>query len=172
MKDNIDKEMREKWKPTEIHIAAYNCNLDYLKERIAARDDVNLKDNQGFAPLHWCALRGMVGDNQHEIAKTLIDNGANPNAITDEGMSVLEWAITSGNQLLIEVLINNGADVNLVSDDVTPLMAAAKKGNVQIVELLIKHGADVKKKIGNFTAVHYADHYGNDEIVELLFGVD
>lgn len=162
--------MPEKWKPTELNIAAYNCNLEYLKERIAAGDDVNLKDNQGFAPLHWCAFRGMVGDNQHEIAKTLIDNGANPNAITDEGMSVLEWAIKAGNQLLIEVLINNGADVNLVSDDVTPLMAAARSGNIKIVKLLIKHGADVKKRIGNFTALNYADHFGHDEIVELLSG--
>jgi ankyrin repeat protein len=120
--------MSEEWKTTELHMAAYNCDLELLQSRIAAGDDVNLKDSKGFAPLHWCALRGIVGNHQHLIAKALLDAGANPNAVTAFGESVLRWAIGSGNLLLVEFLLDRGADVNQVAN-ATPLMEAAHTGD-------------------------------------------
>ena len=162
--------MKEEWILTELHSAAYNCDLDWVKERIEAGDDVDARDSKGFTPLHWCAFRSMVGGEPREIAELLIDNGADVNAKTTnrDSYSVLNWAIDAGNTGVVELLIKKGADVNLVAGDVTPLMRAASNGNEQIVELLIRYGADIKQKIGNFTALDYAKHFGQDHLLDLL----
>jgi ankyrin repeat protein len=48
--------MSNKWETTEFHLAAYNCDLDLLRERIAAGDDIHLKDSRGYTPLLWCVF--------------------------------------------------------------------------------------------------------------------
>jgi ankyrin repeat protein len=57
-------------------------------------------------------------------------------------MSPLHSAVISGNKDLVELLITNGAEVNV--NDVqnrTPLDFAQRWGTGEIVELLKKHGA-------------------------------
>jgi ankyrin repeat protein len=159
--------MSDDWETTELHMAAYNCDLEWLHERIAAGDDVNQKDSKGFAPLHWCALRGLVGDNQHRVAQALLEAGANQNEVTAGGESALTWAVESGNILLIAALLDGGADVNQVANT-TPLMVAARNGYEEVAELLIRRGADVRQKVGSFTAADYANTYGHDRLSDML----
>lgn len=159
--------MSEDWETTELHMAAYNCDLEWLHERIAAGDTMNLKDSKGFTPLHWCALRGLVGDNQHQVAKALLEAGANPNEVTASGDSALTWAVETGNLLLVAALLDGGADINQVANT-TPLMVAARNGDKEVAELLIRRGADVRQKVGKFTAADYADTYGHEHLLGLL----
>ena len=159
--------MSEDWETTELHMAAYNCDLGWLHERIAAGDGVNLKDSKGFTPLHWCALRGLVGDDQHLIAKALLEVGADPNEVTASGATALTWAIESGNLPLVAALLDGGADVHQVANT-TPLMVAARNGDKAAAELLIRRGADVRQKVGSFTAADYAETYGHEDLLGLL----
>ena len=160
--------MSNKWKTTEIHLAAYNCDLDLLRERIAEGDDVHLKDSSGYTPLLWCAFRARVGENQHEIAKTLLDAGANPNDVTSSNNeSALEWAIQAGNPLVVEILLDYGADINMVGY-VTPLIAAARKGDEEMIQLLLQRGADASIRVSGYSAADYAKTYGHAELSKLL----
>jgi ankyrin repeat protein len=159
--------MGQSWETTELHAGAYNGDLERVQRCIATADNVNLLDSQGFSPLHWCALRGLIGDEQHHVAEALIRAGADPNCLTSSGDSALVWAVDSGNILLVELLIRNGADVNLVAN-VTPLMAAARNGNEDLVELLVREGADVQKQLEGFTAADYADRHGHDHLIGRL----
>ena len=41
-----------------IHKAAYDGNIEAVKQHLAAGTDVNAKDNVGGTPLHWAAHHG------------------------------------------------------------------------------------------------------------------
>jgi ankyrin repeat protein len=73
---------------------------------------------------------------------------------------------------VIQLLIDNGIDVNAQDDDgSTPLSEAIRNKNSEIVKLLIENGVDfeIKDKDG-FTPLFYAIKYGDIEIVRLLIG--
>ena len=59
-----------------IHKAAFDGNIEAVKQHIAAGTDVNAKDD-GVTPLHSAATYG-----RKEIAELLIANGADVNAIS------------------------------------------------------------------------------------------
>ena len=76
----------------------------------------------------------------------------------------------NGNLQGVNVMINNGVDVNIKNkDDVTALMAASLKGHTEIVKLLLNKGAEVNlKSKGGWTALIIASQAGYTEIVKLL----
>ena len=81
---------------------------------------------------------------QHpDIARLLIEEGADPNLRTNSNFTALHYAAEKGSTELVELLIKAGADVNALNDaQRSPLHIAAYEGNAEIVELLINHGAD------------------------------
>jgi cytohesin len=153
---------------TPLHIAAYNCDLESLIDLLQSGADPNARDKDGFTPLHWCAFRGLIGTEQHLIAKALLRAGADPNACTGSGDCVLCLAIESSNEMLVKLLIEGGTEVDLVANDVTPLMTAARVGDFGMVRLLLQAGADPNIACGRFRAVDYADYFGHDEIAAYL----
>jgi ankyrin repeat protein len=57
--------------------------------------------------------------------------------------TLLSIACKSGNQEIVEFLIDNGVDINMCnSDGEHPLYSASSKGHYKIVNMLIKKGAD------------------------------
>ena len=151
-----------------LHVAAYNSDLGTVIELLANGSNPNACDEKGFTPLHWCAFRGLVGTQQHLVAEALLQAGANPNACTNAEDCILNMAIESGNQSLVEVLIRNGADVNMIANGVTPLMTAARVGDKDMIDMLLQAGADPKAEVGGFQAYDYATHYGHEEIASIL----
>jgi len=80
---------------------------------------------------------------------------------------LLHYAVDKGHNEFVELLIENGADVNAKKvDGDTPLHAAAMNGHKAIAELLIENGADVNANSwGGWTPLHCAK---TKEITELL----
>lgn len=82
-----------------------------------------------------------------ELIKSLLAQGANPNAPKKDGKSApLITAATVGSILTMDVLIQHGADPNLYSGikwHETPLVAAIQENQIQTVEFLIEHGANI-----------------------------
>ncbi|HJO09593.1 MAG TPA: ankyrin repeat domain-containing protein [Verrucomicrobiota bacterium] len=82
----------------------------------------------------------------------------------------LHEAISKGHDEMVELLIEQGADVN--GKDVgggTPLGWAAKFGHKEIARLLIAQGADVNaKNYFGWTPLHEAAGVGHNKICELL----
>lgn len=70
---------------------------------------------------------------------------------------------------LIKLLVEHGANVNLVTEDSTPLKVACMEGKPDCVKELIKAGADVNLEAGNETPLMVACRCGNiDAIKELI----
>jgi ankyrin repeat protein len=73
-----------------------------------------------------------------------LNNGANINAVTLDGISALMYAVQNENLEVCKILLYNGANPNLDPYNGVPaLITAVKSGNIEITELLIRKGAKI-----------------------------
>ena len=92
----------------------------------------------------WSAAR--TGNLQ--AIKRYIEEGGNINAL-DNGfrLSAMSWGALHGQTEVVQLLIENGVDVNIKSGDgATPLHSAAFLGRVDVAKLLLENGADIKAR--------------------------
>ena len=75
-----------------------------------------------------------------EAVKQAIADGADVNALGDEGETPLHQAALGGHKEVAELLIAKGADLNAKSYGETPLDLAIRLGQTETAELLRKHG--------------------------------
>ena len=57
-------------------------------------------------------------------------------------------ASCKGNVSMVKMMLEQGADIEYVGNDVTgatPLLAATQEGHVEVVRMLLEHGADADK---------------------------
>lgn len=92
----------------------------------------------------------------------LINYGANVNNMD---ISPLHYACKLGNIEIIQLLLGNGADINLINNSgKSPIYYACKHGNIELIKYLIEHGA-------NFNDISIINHLINaidNNDIELL----
>jgi ankyrin repeat protein len=109
-----------------------------------------------------------VRSNDLNQVRTLLNNGANPNA--SGGMTALMYAAQNGHLETAKLLIDKGADVNAKDYGMTALMYAAQNGHLEIANLLIDEGADVnaQERDEGMTALMCAAQNGHLKTAKLL----
>jgi ankyrin repeat protein len=150
----------------DIHDAAYDGNIEAVKQHLAAGTDVDKKGSTlGSTALHQAARKG-----HKEIAKLLIINDAYVNAKDNYGLTSLHWAARVGCKETAELLIEKGSDFNAKDDyGSTSLHNAAGTGHKEIAELLLANGADVNAKDNkDETPLNMAYISDQTEIADLL----
>jgi ankyrin repeat protein len=153
---------------TPLHVAAYNADVEAVRQLLAAGALPDLRDENGYTPLLWASFRAAVAD-QVPVIEALIAAGADPDAINGSGdSSCLILAAQSGCESAVAALVGGGANVNRQADGVTALMVAARMGEVGIVRLLLQLGANPAARAGRFTAADYARHNAHDDLADLL----
>ena len=88
----------------DIHKAAYDRNIEAVKQAIDDGADLNAKDNVNMTPLHWA-----VNNSQKETVELLIANGADVSAKTDNDTTPLHSAAHWGHKEIAELHLANGA---------------------------------------------------------------
>ena len=95
-------------------------------------------------------------DGHVEVARLLLDSGAQVNMPTDSFESPLTLAACGGHVDLAMLLIERGANIEEVNDEgYTPLMEAAREGHEEMVALLLSQGS--KYKSLKDTSMSYVD---------------
>lgn len=151
--------------------AAKEMNWAEVRALVAEGTDANTVYGDGTSALHWASY----WDNL-EIARVLVDAGANPSAKTDLGVTPLWPASQNGSALMTALLLEAGADprATLLSGE-TLVMTAARSGSAEVVRQLLEGGADPNgSATRGQTALMWAAGQGHSSVVEVLleYGAD
>jgi ankyrin repeat protein len=124
---------------TPLHLAAYFGNRGAAEVLIAAgaRPNARSRNVMQNAPLHAAAAGKSL-----EVARLLLANGADVNAMQEGGWTALHAAAQNGDVEMALLLISLGARVKASADNgQTPLDLALTGGRAGMVNLLDEHGA-------------------------------
>lgn len=124
----------------------------------------------GFTALHYPGFFG--GAEAAGVARALLDAGADVNARSANGFSVLPLhsAVAGGQDDVVAVLLAAGAEANArQSGGFTPLQGAAQNGADVTVDRLLAAGADpAARNDAGDTAADIAAEAGHEELVARL----
>ena len=117
-------------------------------------------------PLHDVTRAGDVAQ-----ARSLIEDGADLNALGEDGETPLTIAVLGRHEALAGLLIDRGADIRARnSGGFTPLHAAAYSNAVGLAERLIDLGIDVtdRDNKAGVAPLHVAAEEGHADVAKLL----
>jgi len=99
-------------------------------------------NEEELASIHWAAGSGNI-----EIVKYLLSDEVNesPNLARGNNFFPLHAASMNGFTDIVELLIENGANVNVQTDPqkYAPIHSASFGGHLETIKILIKNGADL-----------------------------
>lgn len=106
-----------------------------------------------------------------EQVERFLDEGTQVDARDAEGITVLMYASYHGQESIVNLLIERGANINASEyvDGRTALMDSSINGQSEMVELLLNRGADINAKSNTgWTALMWAVERKRNEVVALL----
>jgi ankyrin repeat protein len=169
--DRLRKPKRNNRGIKSVLEAVQRGDLETVRQKLAAGFDVNAQNKTGSTPLSMA-----VAVDQREIAKFLIEHGADPNIATNEGLTPLHCAqtpesvralVAAGARIdtrerygrtplhfavrqskeLVTALLELGAVVDAADDNgETPLMSAGEMGTAGAIAALLAAGANLRAK--------------------------
>ncbi|XP_033746497.1 protein fem-1 homolog CG6966-like [Pecten maximus] len=141
-----------------------NCkpDLEATGTHIVEEDE----HSEHIVPPIWSAAIS----NQLDIAKALIENGANVHGCSDTKSTAVRAACYSNNVDMVKYLVEHGADVNIPNKNgATCLMNAIECK--ELCEFIIQSGAKVNAQESGrdeLTALHYAVNYQKLDTIKVL----
>ena len=156
---------------TALHFAVTQGNVPMIKNLLARGANPESAADTNVSPLTM-ALRQTAQDKKADTVKALLDGGANPNK-PREGYNETPFlqALQSGKKDMIQLLFENGADVNMILPDGKSLLQTAVLNGVDddSIDFLLKHQAnpnDFSTAVG--TALHAAASVNRIDALNLL----
>ncbi|KAJ8300500.1 hypothetical protein KUTeg_022019 [Tegillarca granosa] len=176
-----------------LHFAFLGGDLEICKEMLSIESNKYNEPLKKLLPLHCAAIRGNA-----DAVKLLIDRvvdfkdqaqviNQTSSHLTDKfcktmsvkkfintrginGITALMFASDNASFTVVELLLQNGAKIDLCDNDgSTSLMLASQNGHSSVVELLLQNGAkiDLCDNDGS-TSLMLASQNGHSSVVELL----
>jgi len=185
---------------TALYRSCFDGALDITKVLVDAGANINFKRMDGFSPLYiavvnnqkhiveYLVSKGVNIDEKNgqqentalvkacfdgslDIAKVLVDAGANMNLKTKDKISPLLYAVEYKHKHIVEYLISKGVNIDEKNGQVenTALIKACENGSLDIAKVLVDAGANInlKSKAG-FAPLYMAVDKKHKPIVEYL----
>ncbi len=127
---------------TPLHYAAFEATPEIVKLLIIKEANRNARDNNRYTPLFYA----VIGDKPNNVRFLLKFLDIEVNDKDKTGLIPLLWAITNKHHEIAEILIDNGARINELSQKFeTPLFQAVHIGDLAMVKKLIDYKTDINK---------------------------
>lgn len=109
-------------------------------------------------------------DEDRHLIKFLVENGANPNAILNEGKTAMMFACQFGDIETVKLLLEAGAKINITNTfGESPLYIAVARNHIDVVKYLLEQGANANSHVTKDKVTLFrACEVGNIEVVNLL----
>lgn len=118
---------------TALMIAAIQGRTEIASKLVFAGAQIDFK---GWNPLLYAATGG-----SDQVARMLLDLGANVNAASENGTTPLMMAVRGGHKTTVKLLLARGANPNLKNErGETALAWAMDRGYTEIGTMLVDHG--------------------------------
>ncbi len=122
-----------------IHVVEEGPPVDeeFVQYLIRNGADINLKDEQGYAPLCYAISR----PNNIELISFLINNGADVNTQDKNGNTLFHITTPWKNEELLELLLRRGGEISKPNNNgLTPIQYLALYSNTDILKIIITKG--------------------------------
>ncbi len=149
-----------------------NNHLTLVQKMIDMGANINDKVKMGGA--YFTPLDFAIRDNNIDVLKYLLKNGANPNIVNKYGTS-LNSAVDVNSPEIIELLFKYNADFNTYSKSNMPaIFLAIRENQPECVKIFLENGQSPHKKYsimnrqGNYSAYEIAKTFDNYNIIKLM----
>jgi ankyrin repeat protein len=124
--------------------AAGKGRIRTIDKWVAQGVDVNARGTRGATPLFW-AMRNAKGFER------LLEWGADPNVVYEDGGSIMHWAIRHRKDVYLKLVLEHGGDPNMVVgvQEETPLYWALGYSEKHKVPMLLEAGANINSQRRN-----------------------
>ena len=143
------------WNVKHIHLIVLGCSTVDLQTYLSiSYDGIDVVDSWGRTALMWAAWRG-----DSNSVSTLLDFGANSQATSLDGNSVLVYATYGGSTECLMLLLCTGANINHMSHSlVTPTTGGSRLGdNEALAKVRLVWGATIEaSRQQEFTPLYVA----------------
>jgi ankyrin repeat protein len=153
---------------TPLLVAAVNDRVAAVGRLLDAGAEIEAVDSeQGATALNFAAFYG-----QNELARLLVDRGANVNCVNRIGTPPIQTAVAQNNLAMVGMLLDAGARVDVCSGGLTLLFIASQDGHADMVRLIMQHGADPNARrppeFDHFAPLHAAVHHEHQSVIHAL----
>ena len=151
-------------------IIASNCNnLNVVNSLIKYGANIHLVDRYGRTALHYSITA--VDHDSVTVLRSLIKNGADVNALTNDNCSPLMMSSLSGSVNVVTILVENGANMDIQNqngDTALHYAVCATRNSSEVVNKLLTLGASHLRNQKGLTPLLFASYILKHSLVEEL----
>ncbi|XP_077054697.1 KN motif and ankyrin repeat domain-containing protein 4 [Siphateles boraxobius] len=155
-----------------LHYSVSHSNFSVVKLLLdTGLCEVDHQNKAGYTAIMLAALTAAESPEDMEVAQQLLRMGKINARASQSGQTALMLAVSHGRTMMVQVLLDCGADVNIQDrDGSTALMCACEHGHTEIAKMLLERpecDMSLIDKDGH-TALSVAMKASHSEIVDLL----
>jgi ankyrin repeat protein len=111
LKHGADANAVESWNRTPLHFASEYGRVSVVRVLLEHGVDANARDAHNATPTHLASGSGWPGEEERlDVVRLLLQYGSDIHALDNEGHTPFMRAREKGNQRIMQLLLDNGAE--------------------------------------------------------------